>query len=636
MKRIRLIPGEECLYNGKVVIIKSIEQNLKQVWADLIESGESKLLDIDNLKPLPSKLEKTNDIAKATTIDIGFPNPQEWDKADNKKQIILEVERNASHFLTPKENKRSIEAIAKSYGLHRATVYGYWKKYRDSGRELRSLLEKVKGGLGSKRIRPEIEKIIDQAIESTYLTLQRNSKAETYQQVKLVCYQNNIKDIPSLDTLYRRINDLPQGTVVLRRNGEKKYREVFHMSQGTVSDELEVPYPLAKVEIDHTEVDIQLIDEFYGEPLGRPYLTIAVDVYSRIVLGFHLSFNPPSVDSIAQCIAHAICPKEEWLQQRGISAQWPCWGKPDIFRVDNALEFHSKAYKRACDNYEIDIQYRKQIEDGAIVERLIGTCMKDVHPLPGTTFSNVQEKGEYKSEKEATMTLKGFEKWFIYWVIEYNNTLHKSLGTSPLNKYLQAFKPTSGKPLREIPPYYTDSLEIRLDFSPFVERTIQRKGVVIDHIYYLHSCFKWHREDDPIKKHIFRRLPDDISAIWLFDEVIKKHIAIKYANANYPAVSLWELKAVRKRLIDQQIPIDEETIFRCVEARRAVVLEELSNRKNIRLTVETNRVMGHLYLPPHIDNQEIEQKSESDFDDKSGKTEEIDDDEIKPFNFFAL
>lgn len=43
-------------------------------------------------------------------------------------------------------------------------------------------------------------------------------------------------------------------------------------------------------------------------------------------------------------------------------------------------------------------QYEPQF--GGHIERLIGTFMKEVHGINGTTFSNIKEKDNYDSEKK--------------------------------------------------------------------------------------------------------------------------------------------------------------------------------------------------------------------------------------------
>jgi putative transposase len=67
--------------------------------------------------------------------------------------------------------------------------------------------------------------------------------------------------------------------------------------------------------------------------------------------------------------------------------------------VDNADEFHARALKRGCQEHGIQLCYRPPLQPhyGGHIERLIGTLMKEMHLLPGTTFSSVKERGEYDS-----------------------------------------------------------------------------------------------------------------------------------------------------------------------------------------------------------------------------------------------
>jgi putative transposase len=47
-------------------------------------------------------------------------------------------------------------------------------------------------------------------------------------------------------------------------------------------------------QIDHAIVDVIVVDEQLRRPIGRPILTIAVDICTRMVTGFYLSLDPPS------------------------------------------------------------------------------------------------------------------------------------------------------------------------------------------------------------------------------------------------------------------------------------------------------------------------------------------------------
>jgi putative transposase len=63
------------------------------------------------------------------------------------------------------------------------------------------------------------------------------------------------------------------------------------------------------VQIDHTFVDIQLADERRRAVLGRPWLTLVLDVHTRSVLGLYVPLAPPSAVSVALAISLAVLPR---------------------------------------------------------------------------------------------------------------------------------------------------------------------------------------------------------------------------------------------------------------------------------------------------------------------------------------
>ena len=64
--------------------------------------------------------------------------------------------------------------------------------------------------------------------------------------------------------------------------------------------------------------------------------------------------------------------------------------------------------------------------------RLIGTMMGKVHLLPGTTFSNIAERGDIDPEKTAAMTIDELETWLVHAITGvYHSTVHRALGVTP-------------------------------------------------------------------------------------------------------------------------------------------------------------------------------------------------------------
>ena len=79
---------------------------------------------------------------------------------------------------------------------------------------------------------------------------------------------------------------------------------------------LQPSWPLEVVQIDHTPIDVLVVDEWERQPLGRPWLTLAIDVASRFVTGFQISLDRPSSLTVALALTQAVLPKEGWLSDR--------------------------------------------------------------------------------------------------------------------------------------------------------------------------------------------------------------------------------------------------------------------------------------------------------------------------------
>ncbi|MGA9661622.1 MAG: integrase, partial [Pseudomonas alloputida] len=99
-------------------------------------------------------------------------------------------------------------------------------------------------------------------------------------------------------------------------------------------------HPLERVQIDHTVVDCILVDEETRSPLFRPWVTLLIDVYTRVIIGYYVAFHAPSSVSVACAITHAVLPKRQYLDSIGREdVSHPFYGIPEILYMDNAKEF---------------------------------------------------------------------------------------------------------------------------------------------------------------------------------------------------------------------------------------------------------------------------------------------------------
>ncbi len=226
--------------------------------------------------------------------------------------------------------------------------------------------------------------------------------------------------------------------------------------QGVGGEPPAVTAPLEQVQIDHTVIDLIVVDDRDRQPIGRPYLTLAIDVFTRCVLGMVVTLEAPSAVSVGLCLVHVACDKRPWLEGLNVEMDWQMSGKPLLLYLDNAAEFKSEALRRGCEQHGIRLDYRPlgQPHYGGIVERIIGTAMQMIHDeLPGTTFSNPDQRGDYDSENKAALTLRELERWLTLAVGTYHGSVHNGLlnrrpRAGPRPWRVSAYRPSSHALLR--------------------------------------------------------------------------------------------------------------------------------------------------------------------------------------------
>jgi putative transposase len=326
---------------------------------------------------------------------------------------------------------------------------------------------------------------------------------------------------------------------------------------------------LEQVQIDHTPVDLIVVDEINRKPLGRPWLSLVIDNASRMVCGFFLSMIPPSSIAVALALAHCVAPKDLWLADRELSFEWPVSGLPDLVYMDNAKEFHAEALRSAAQEHGIDLEFRPRglPHFGGHIERLIGTMMGAVHLIPGTTFSNVAERGDYSSVKNAVMTLPELERWFALQVHVYHSTIHSNLKMTPLTAWKQAVAAREA-PIRQMSN--ADQHTFFLDLLPGERRRIRRDGIRLFNIHY------WSNVLSPLAGRVSAPVlvkfdPRDLSTIHYQDEQ-GNYWAIPYRDLGAPPISLWEHRAAESALRAQgRHSFNEDELFSTVLQQRDIV-----------------------------------------------------------------
>jgi putative transposase len=571
-----IVPNSKVEVGEKTYRITHI-LDFEAVLAENLETGRAERLFIKDISPFVNKNKK--DLLETKDREIGVITDDDWREAQRRFSIIRPL------LNTGIRTKESVAVTAKENNVHYTTIYRWIRTYENEGRISSLVPTKSSGGKGGSRLKAEVEEILKITIEDFYLSKQQRSMQQTCTEVERRCRNAGIES-PHPNTIRNRITALTDRIKIERRRGKQSYRDTY---APIISHFPGADYPLSVVQIDHTKVDIILVDEVDRRPIGRPWITLAIDVFSRMVFGFYVSFDPPSAMSVGLCFSHAILPKDKWLAKFDINTPWHCWGMPKTIHADNAKEFRGSMLIRACQEHSIDLQWRPVATPhwGGHIERLLGTFLSEIHRLRGTTFSNIQQRGEYKSEKEAVFTLSEFEKWLTTYIVEiYHQKLHSGIKTTPARKYEDGIFGSKNVPGIGLPARIIDAERLRLDFMPFVERKIKQYGVVIDEIHYYHDVLRrFINAPDPeyperIASFIFRRDPRDLSVIYFFDPELNQYFPIPYRDTSRPAISVWELREVRKRLKDEgHEQVNEHLIFEAYEKLRN---QEETSHKNTK------------------------------------------------------
>ncbi len=458
------------------------------------------------------------------------------------------------------------DEAAQALGLSRRQVYVLIRRARQGTGLVTDLTPgRSGGGKGKGRLPEPVERIIRELLQKRFLTKQKRSLAAFHREVAQACKTQKLP-VPARNTVAQRIAGLHPAKIARSRGGQDAARPL----QGAGGIPPEVTMPLEQVQIDHTVIDLIVVDERDRQPIGRPYLTLAIDVFTRCVLGMVVTLEAPSAVSVGLCLAHAACDKRPWLEGLNVEMDWPMSGKPGLLYLDNAAEFKSEALRRGCEQHGIRLDYRPpgQPHYGGIVERIIGTAMQMIHDeLPGTTFSNPGQRGEYDSEKMATLTLRELERWLALAVGTYHGSVHNGLLQPPAARWAEAVERVG------VPAVVTRPTAFLVDFLPVIRRTLTRTGFVIDHIHYYADALKpWIARRERLPAFLIRRDPRDISRIWVLEPEGQHYLEIHYRTLSHPAVTLWEQRQALAKL--RQLgreQVDESALFRMIGQMREIV-----------------------------------------------------------------
>lgn len=275
-----MVPGQLVFWREQSVIILELK-GFSEAIVRTVDGGVTELVRVSDLR---------SSLVGGSSGETGakhlLAKDKEWDLAVERFEVIRPLLELASR------TEEDVKEVARQQGKGISTIYRWLRRFEETGL-VSSLLRQSRGDKGAGKLSYEVEELIEAQIQSYYLRKERPSILKLYRIIKAECIKADLP-VPHKNTIYARARSIEEKELVRRRVSPRSAKEKYEPLRGHFPG---ADYPNAVVQIDHTKVDLIVVDEEHRLPIGRPYMTIAIDVATKMISGFKITLDPPSASS---------------------------------------------------------------------------------------------------------------------------------------------------------------------------------------------------------------------------------------------------------------------------------------------------------------------------------------------------
>ena len=300
-----------------------------------------------------------------------------------------------------------------------------------------------------------------------------------------LCHEQGIVAVPHLETLRRRLKSQPVARLVAAQRGARAGYQLEGPLQGHGSTlPVNGDRVFQKAHIDHVLVDLLLVSSTTGVVIGKPWLTVLIDSFSRMPLGSSLSFDAPSATSVISTLFDCVRRHERL---------------PDEATADQGSDFHSIRVERGFAKHKVTKSERpaRKPRYGPTMERLFGIANTQMFDeLQGNTKILSLNRGlspSHDPRRHAVWTLPLLHDACEEWLFEiYPQRPHGGLGAKPKDVFSSSLA-RSGERIARFVPY---DLALRISLAQDVDRGGKRtvsevRGVLAGYLRYWHPLFQF-------------------------------------------------------------------------------------------------------------------------------------------------
>ena len=462
---------------------------------------------------------------------------------------------------------RAAELQGEDKDFSARTLRRYYQAWLLAGKDRMSLVPRVARAGQSRGARkssllekhPQIRKLVDEAIQAVYLTKARRPISAVTRRVledlqRLNSRLTAAQAIPvprqsALDrAIGRRISRLDPWEVDTQRWG----RKIADRRHAPTSPQQLATRVLQRVEIDHSPLKVVVGTE--AGPIGQPWLSLLIDYYSRMVVGFCLGFEPPSYAVLMEALRHAILPKS-YLKDRypRVQGTWPCFGLPEKLVCDRGSDLTSKDLEDAAFQLGIELDFnppRTPHFKGTVESFFDGLNDLLGSSLPGKTFRSWVERADYRPDDGPLITYEALlEIIHIHLVDVYAASKHPTASGTRLEMWQDSaavFPPCI--------PATPDELLVLL--SKRAERTLSPRGIELGGMFYtsdelmaLRSELASHNLDTD--RIAVRYNPWDLGEVWVLNPVDNAYFKASAVDPAMKGLTEYQWRVLKRAVRDR-------------------------------------------------------------------------------------
>ena len=344
------------------------------------------------------------------------------------------------------------------------------------------LIPQPRRGNCNPKLPDESRTLMAEFISSDYESLKQKTRYASWMALSLASEEKGII-CPSYKTFCLAVRHRPGFEQTLKRQGPRAayQQEPFYWQlEFRTPPHGDRPFEIAH--IDHTELDVESVCSRTGRGLGRTWLTLLTDAFSRRILALYLTFDSPSYRSCMMVLRECVRRHSRL---------------PQIIVVDGGREFQSTYFETLLARFELVKKTRPPAKPrfGSVCERLFGTANTQfLHNLQGNTQLTVKVRQVTQSVNPKGQAIWSFEALsqriteYAYEV--YDTCSHPALAASPRETYQAGFLRTGMRTHRQI-PYDREFLILTLPTTPKgTAKVIPGKGIQINYLYYWSDLFR--------------------------------------------------------------------------------------------------------------------------------------------------